>query len=137
MRRATEDSTCANSMWILENAKANHGGGLQFGVPLRLRHIASSSYLTVLCHPVFSHCSVLAISADPECAYSTNSLFSLHPLDEDTRSLTSTTPVQLQHHATGPPSRHFPSFPHQTEIPNTRGGGSSIGQRPKTCAARE
>ena len=101
MLRATEDSARANSMWILENAKANYGGSPQFGVAHRLRHVASSSYLTVLRHPVFAHTLQLAISSDPECPSDKNSLFILYPLDADTHALTSTTPVQLQHQASG------------------------------------
>ena len=91
----------SNAIWILENAKANRGGGVKFGVPYRFRHAATNSYLTIMFHPHLANTYCLAVSSNPSASVGPQSLFMLHPLDSDTITLTTTTPVQIKHDATG------------------------------------
>ena len=96
MERRVEGNPCPpNMIWILENANPIRGGGLKFGVPYRVRHLASSAYLTVVDQVS------LAVSTRPECTKSTQNLFVLCPLDADDMELTPTTPVRLKHQSSG------------------------------------
>ena len=94
-RKAEGNPFPPHLIWILENANPIRGGGVKFMVPYRLRHLASSAYLTVVDE---RH---LAVSTRPECARSSETLFSLCPLDADDVALTSTTPVRLKHESSG------------------------------------
>ena len=100
MLHQAADSAHCNSIWILENAKVNRGGSVRFGVAYRLRHLASSCYLTVV-KGGWDRSARLAVSPHASCTASRESLFLLYPLDSDTMGLSSTTPVQLRHEATG------------------------------------
>ena len=102
MSRKAEDSSCTSSVWILENTTVNVGGGVKFGQPYRMRHLASSAYLTVVPHAIVANKKQLTISTHSRCSSSRESLFLLYPLDSDTMTLASTTPVRLQHESTGP-----------------------------------
>ena len=96
--KKVDHSVHPNAMWILEGARADRGGSVHFGAPYRLRHLASSSYLTVGDN-LRSMTQSLAVSAAPST--SSDTLFLLYPLDSDAIALTSTTPVRLKHEATG------------------------------------
>ena len=92
----------ANALWIFEAAKANRGGILELAVPYRLRHVASSSYLTVL-YDAANEFADLSLTAELSQANEEATLFLLHPLDNDTADMDSSTPVYLRHEKTGLP----------------------------------
>ena len=93
--------SCAHSMWILENTTPNYGGGVEFGVPYRVRHLLSSAYLTVTQSAEEGGASQLTLSDQTWVATSRHSVFLLYPLDADAISLTPTTPVRLRHELSG------------------------------------
>ena len=95
------DSLSANATWVLENATPNYGGSVEFGKAYRLRHLPSSSYLTAQGKANSKRKLQLGLSAHPSSSTSADSLFVLLPLDADTVTLDSTTPVQLVHEPSG------------------------------------
>ena len=98
MRRKNQDNICANAMWILENRRVDRGGGVKFFTPYRLRHLPSSTYLTVADGPKGLR---LQLSDSRSPVNIKEALFVLHPLDLDTAVPTSQTPFHLKHQATG------------------------------------
>ena len=102
MARKPDPNPCPpNLMWILENTNPRRGGVVKFRVPYRLRHVASSAYLTVV------DGVQLTMSTRDECAKSKATLFLLCPLDSDDVALTPSTPMRLKHEASGTQGRQW------------------------------
>ena len=99
LEKKAEHSLCPNSIWVLERAQVDRGGSVKFGVGYRLRHLPTSTYLTVM---EDGDAPQLAVSPVDSGAVTRQMLFVLYPLDSDTVALTSATPVQLKHKSTGP-----------------------------------
>ena len=93
--RAPAQPLLPNAVWVLERERPSRGGAVAFGVPYRLRHLASGGYLAVAEEP---DGKALTLRAVPR---GTESLFYLQRLDADARELTASTPVQLRHQGSG------------------------------------